>query len=106
MMADLKPHAFKHGNEVIDPKMIVSFGTVVKLKLRDGEELTHAFPVTIATPEERGSRVWLRYRSEENARKGRRAMYAVLHAANGLTSSDEGKPEGDAVEEAAQEQES
>jgi hypothetical protein len=104
MMSDLKPNAFKHGNELIDPRMIVSFGTVVELKLRDGEEMTHAFPVTVATREERGTRLWLRYRSEDNARKGRKAMYAILHAANGLASPVEEPAEGEAVKEEASEQ--
>jgi len=81
MLNAVKPAAFRHGYEVLDPRRIVSYTGVISLKT-PVDELTHAVVVTIDTAEERNKKVWLKYRSEEVAQKGRSALYACIHAAN------------------------
>ncbi|MBD3391435.1 MAG: hypothetical protein GF418_05250 [Chitinivibrionales bacterium] len=95
MLDTLRPNAFKHGNEYVDPKSVVSFSYVRQFK-KPVEECTHGFVVTMLTSDEKNRDVWIRYRSEEHARKGRKVMWAALHSANGLTASarqdDDGQP--------------
>jgi hypothetical protein len=79
MLEEAKPSMYKHGFELLDPAAVVSFGNVITLKTPQGE-YTHAVCVTLDTAEEKYNKVWLRYKSEENAQKGRRALYAVLHS--------------------------
>ncbi len=81
MLAAAKPSVFRHRNDVIDPKHIVSIGGVVTLKNPQGE-LTHAVILTLATSDIRNNKVWLKYKSEETATKGRRVLYAVVAKAN------------------------
>lgn len=81
MLAAAKPSVFRHRNDVMDPKHIVSIGNVVALKEPQGE-LTHAVIVTLATSDIRNNKVWLKYKSEETATKGRRVLYAVVAKAN------------------------
>lgn len=81
MMMNLKPHLFRHGYQLIDPKRIVSFRKVIQLKTPQ-EEFTHAVVVSMDTLDPQNQEVWLRYKSEENAQKGRRALFAASCALN------------------------
>ncbi|MBD3239124.1 MAG: hypothetical protein GF331_00955 [Chitinivibrionales bacterium] len=81
MLAAAKPSVFRHRSDVLDPRHIVSIGNVVALKNPQGE-LTHAVIVTLATSDVRNNKVWLKYKSEETATKGRRILYAVVAKAN------------------------
>ena len=83
MIDSVKPRVFKHGYECIDPYTIISFSGVIKLKEAQGD-MTHAVIVTLDTAEEKNRRVWLKYRSEENAKKGTQALWAVINAVNGV----------------------
>jgi hypothetical protein len=78
---ELKRAAFCHGHEIIDPASVVSFSQAFALKNPQGD-LTHAFTVTLATLDGAENKVWLKYKSEENAQKGRKALFAAMHAAH------------------------
>ena len=75
-----KKTLFKHGLEVIDPKKVVAFSSVFALKTPQGEK-THAFTVIVETSDDKSAKVWLTYKSQDFAEKGRKALYAVVHAA-------------------------
>lgn len=87
MLTAAKPEMFSHGNDLIDPNAIVSIGDVLELKNPQGEN-THAIIVTIKTNDARHSKVWLRYKSEENAKKGKRILWAVVGKAGNNAVSD------------------
>ncbi len=94
--------AFMHGNEFVDAKKVVSFGNVLQFKTpQDG--MTHAFVITVQTADEKNREVWMRYKSEDHARKARKALWAVVHAANGLSNPKQQEPEEAAVKEVASE---
>jgi hypothetical protein len=96
MLDTLRPKAFKHGYEFIDTSRIVSFSNVVQFK-KPVEEYTHGFVVTVLTADEKDREIWLRYKSEDHACKGRKAIWAALHSVNGLSNTD-AKPTGVKVE--------
>ena len=102
MMERCKPSTYKHGFEVIDTRKIVSYSRVVPFKASQNGH-THAVIVSVesAAADPKRSQVWLRYRSEENATKGRTALFAAIQAANRqvVPVEDEGAPAGQAVTE-------
>jgi hypothetical protein len=79
MIAHANPHAFRHGHEVVDARRIVSIGDTVKLKTPQGES-THAVILGLDTHDERSGKLWLKFKSEEAARKVRRMLFAVVAA--------------------------
>jgi len=88
MLATAKPNVFKHGNEMIDPSHVVSFSLVVALK-KPQNECTHAVVVTLDTVDQEHNKVWLRYKSEENAKKGRRALWSAVNGGSAQGASQE-----------------
>ena len=83
MLDELKPSAFKHGVEFVDSSRIVSFSKVVQFKKPIGD-FTHGFVITVDTAQEKSQEIWFRYKSEDHAQKGRKALWASIHAANGM----------------------
>jgi hypothetical protein len=96
MLSSLKPAAFKHGYVFIDPAQVVSFGSVVQFK-KPVEEYTHGFVISVETAEAKSQEVWLRYRSEDHAQKGRKALWASVHSANGMSKSAAAQPAASAM---------
>jgi hypothetical protein len=103
MLEVVNPKSFKHGyNEFVDPKGIVSFSKVVQFK-QPIDQYTHGFVVTIDTADEKSREVWMRYKSEDHAQKGRKALWAAVHGANGMSAkattvsapADAGGPKAD-----------
>jgi hypothetical protein len=88
MLDDLKPHAFKHGFEYVNPARIVSFSNVVQFKKPIGE-YTHGIVITFDTAQEKSQELWIRYKSEDHAQKGRKALWAAVHAVNGMSKTVE-----------------
>jgi hypothetical protein len=85
MLDTIKPKSFKHRYyEFIDPKGIVSFSKVVQFK-QPIEQYTHGFVVTVDTADEQSREIWFRYKSEDHAQKGRKALWATVHGANGMS---------------------
>ncbi|MBN1127710.1 MAG: hypothetical protein JXA71_01910 [Chitinispirillaceae bacterium] len=85
MLDSLKPKAFKHRyDEFVDPRGIVSFSNVVQFK-QPIEQYTHGFVVTMETAAEKNREIWFRYKSEDHAQKGRKALWATVHGANGMS---------------------
>jgi hypothetical protein len=87
MVRATKPSLFGCGHYLVDPAGVISFSNVVALKNPSTGGRTHAFVVTIDTTDERHRKVWLRYTSEDNAKKARRAMFAAVHEAGRLAST-------------------
>ena len=83
MLDELKPNAFRYGIEYLDPSHVVSFSKVVQFKKPVGE-FTHGFKITVDAAQENSREVWFRYKSEDHAQKGRKALWASVHAANGM----------------------
>jgi hypothetical protein len=90
MLDATKPNAFKHGFDFLDPTRVVSFSSVLQFKKPLGQ-YTHGFVVRMETVDEKSREVWLRYRSEDHAQKGRKALWASLHNVNGVQSKSEEK---------------
>jgi hypothetical protein len=44
--------------------------------------MTHGFVVNLETAQGKNSQVWLTYKSEDHATKARKALYAIICAAN------------------------
>ena len=88
MLDALKPKAFKHGYDFIDPLHVVCFGNVVQFK-KPMEEYTHGFVITVDTVQEKSQEIWLRYKSEDHAQKGRKALWATIHNALGISKTEE-----------------
>ena len=86
MLDTLKPGAFKHGYAFLDPSQVVSFGSVVQFK-KPVEEYTHGFAISIETAQAKSQEIWLRYKSEDHAQKGRKALWATVHSVNGMSKS-------------------
>lgn len=84
LMEMVKPNLFKSGYEALDPRSVVSFGRVFKLKTLQGDH-THAFVITMTTNSEQDTEVWLTYKSEDHAEKARKALYAAIHTVNNMT---------------------
>jgi hypothetical protein len=95
MLDSLYPNAFKHGNEYLDPRSVVSFSNVCEFK-KPIMDYTHGFVVTVMTLDEKNREIWLRYREEEHARKGRKVMWAAIHTANGMTTTTAKQENGQA----------
>lgn len=91
MLRAAKPALFSSGHDLVDPARVISFGNVFAFKNPPDDGSTHAFVVTIDCSDERSRRVWLRYKSEEGAKKARRAMFAAVHAAGKASSPEAGK---------------
>jgi len=91
MLDTLKPNAFKRGNVFIDPSRIVSFSSTLQFKKPVGE-YTHGVVVSIQCSDEKNREVWLRYKSEDHAEKGRKALWAVVHSVNGMSKASAAKP--------------
>lgn len=91
MLDAVKPKAFKHGWEFIDPSHIVCFSNVVQFKKPVGP-YTHGLVLTMDTAEEKSQEIWLRYKSEDHAQKARKALWATVHSANGMSSQAEKPP--------------
>jgi hypothetical protein len=102
MLDAVKTTAFRHGNEFVDPKNVVSFGNVLQFK-KPQDDLTHAFVITLQTADEKNRELWMRYKSEDHARKGRRALWAVVHAVNGLSKPKDDADDKSPVKEVAEE---
>jgi len=92
MIDGSKPIMFKSGYQCIDPRRIVSFGRVFALKRTD-DGMTHGFVVNLETAQGKNSQVWLTYKSEDHTTKARKALYAIICAAN--------RTDGEADEQAA-----
>ncbi len=90
MMMSMKPYLFRHGYQLIDPHRIVSFRRVVQLRTPQ-RDYTHAVIVSLETVDSGNNEVWLRYKSEENASKGRRALYAATYALNQTVSPEQSR---------------
>jgi len=88
MLDSLKPDAFKHGSEFLDPLHVVSFGSVVQFKKAQGE-YTHGFAITVDTIQEKNQEVWFTYKSDDHAQKGRKALWAIIYSANGISRTTE-----------------
>ncbi|MBD3321402.1 MAG: hypothetical protein GF350_09945 [Chitinivibrionales bacterium] len=88
MLNTLKPNCYKYGSSAIDAKSVLSFSNVFSLKTPQND-LTHAFVVTIDTVDEKNSKVWLKFRSEENAWKAQKALFASIYAANNMKKNSE-----------------
>lgn len=88
MLDSLKPNAYKHGAEFIDPLHIVSFGSVVQFKKAQGE-YTHGFAIIVDTVQEKSQELWLRYKSDDYTQKARKALWAVIHTALGMAKTAE-----------------
>jgi hypothetical protein len=101
MVKNAKPSVFRLGDEALDPKAVISYGNVYRLKTPQGEK-THFFVATMDTADERNRKVWLKYRSEESARKAKNALFAAIHAVNDVPLSKPETPEGDSVTEEAE----
>jgi hypothetical protein len=91
MLDTVKPKAFKHGWEFVDPSRIVCFSNVVQFKKPVGP-YTHGLVLTIDTAEEKSQEIWLRYKSEDHAQKARKALWATVHSVNGMSSQAEKPP--------------
>ena len=91
MLDELKPDAFKHGYDFIDPLHIISFGNVVQFKKAQGE-YTHGFAIMVDTVQEKSQELWIRYKSDDYAQKGRKAMWAIIHNALGFGMSKTAEP--------------
>jgi hypothetical protein len=89
---------FHHGYQVIDPEKIVSFSNVLTLKT-SRDECTHAVVVTVETSDQNNQKIWLRYKSEENARKGRKALYASILSRNDTGDSSHAEETGETQQE-------
>ncbi|MBD3315221.1 MAG: hypothetical protein GF344_05495 [Chitinivibrionales bacterium] len=94
MLREAKPALFSSGYELVDPSRVISFGNVFAFKKPTADGNSHAFVVTIDTSDERHRKVWLRYKSEESAKKARRAMFAAVHAGIHGSSTDSAKSDG------------
>jgi hypothetical protein len=88
LLEAVKPNVIRHCNEVVDPRSIISFGEVVKFKQPQNGH-THAVVITLNTTDEKSCKVFFTYKSEDNAEKGRKALYAIIHAANGMVGEKE-----------------
>ncbi|MBD3346797.1 MAG: hypothetical protein GF401_17205 [Chitinivibrionales bacterium] len=99
MLNSMKPYCYKYGNSTIDSKGVVSFSNVFPLKtIRN--DLTHAIVVTLDTTDEDNSKIWLKFKSEDNAWKGQKALFASIYAANDMKKEKEDDVgDGDAVME-------
>lgn len=86
MLDAARPNAFKHGFEYLDPLAVVAFSGVLQFKKPVGP-YTHGFVVRMDTVDEKSREVWLRYKSDDHAQKGRKALWASLHNVNGVRSS-------------------
>ncbi len=82
MLDAVRSNAFKHGFEYLDPSRVISFSSVFQFKKPQGV-YTHGFVVTLETANEKSQEVWFRYKSEDNAQKARKALWATLHNVNG-----------------------
>jgi hypothetical protein len=91
MLDAIRPNAFKHGFEYLDPSRVVSFSSVLQFKKPLGA-YTHGFVVTLETVDEKSREVWFRYKSEDHAQKGRKALWASLHNAHGMPAATEKAP--------------
>jgi hypothetical protein len=91
MLDAIKPASFKHGIEFLDPARVVSFSNVVQFKKPIGL-YTHGFVVAVETAEEKSQEVWFRYKSEDHAQKGRKALWATVHSVNGMVKAPEQAP--------------
>jgi hypothetical protein len=91
MLDTIKPAAFKHGLEFLDPARVVSFGNVVQFKKPVGL-YTHGFVVAVETAEEKSQEVWFRYKSEDHAQKGRKALWATVHSVCGMSKAPGNAP--------------
>jgi hypothetical protein len=88
MLDTLKPDAYKHGYDFIDPLHIVSFSNVVQFKKPLGE-FTHGFAIMIDTVQEKSRELWLRYKAEDTAQRGRKSLWAAIHNALGMSKTAE-----------------
>ncbi|MBD3419725.1 MAG: hypothetical protein GF398_06365 [Chitinivibrionales bacterium] len=109
MVRDAKKHLFQHGSSLFDTREIISFGNVFGLATPQ-ENKTHTFIVNLNAVDERNTRIWLKYTSEEKAKNGQRALFCAIQAANDMpwksAPSDESEkkqesPVGQEVEMAA-----
>ncbi|MBN2035718.1 MAG: hypothetical protein JW768_03160 [Chitinispirillaceae bacterium] len=91
MLDAIKPTAFKRGIDFIDPKGIVKFGRVVQFKQPVGQ-YTHGFVITLETAQEQNQEVWVRYKSEDHATKGWKALWASIYSANGMSGTSAAAP--------------
>jgi hypothetical protein len=80
MLLAKKPYLFKRGSELLDPRAVVSFSHVIELK-KPIDDSTHAFVISLRTADTDHGKAWMRFTSEEDARKAMRGLYASLHAA-------------------------
>jgi hypothetical protein len=91
MLDAARPNAFKHGFEYLDPSRVVSFSSVLQFKKPLGA-YTHGFVVRMETVDEKSQEVWFRYKTEDHAQKGRKALWATLHHVNGSSAPADKEP--------------
>ncbi len=101
IMKSANPEVFSHGTELLDPARIVCFGDVVALKTPQGD-YTHAVIVTMETAEPRGCKVWLKYKSEDKAKRGRRLLQSLVSGAKAQKAEIEPKAEQETAVAVAQ----
>lgn len=88
MMGEVIPTLFKtYGGDLFDLSKVVLFSRIVQLKNND-DNCTHAFVITFETCSEKPGQVWMTYKSEDLARKARRALYAALHSIYNMHSDE------------------
>jgi hypothetical protein len=87
MIETVKPHVFKSGFQCIDVAKVVSFGKVFPLK-NSQNGMTHGFVVSVETATDENRKLWMTYSSEDHAEKARKALYAQILSANGVTRSN------------------
>lgn len=88
MMGSVKEELFKSNGNLLDTKKVVSYGKVYKLKNCDDGK-SHAFPVTLESVKEKNSQIWLTFKTEDEAVKTRKALYASIQSVNGSNKSED-----------------
>ena len=96
IMKSANSEVFSHGTELLDPARIVCYGDAVTLKNPQGE-YTHAIIVTMETADARGCKVWLKYKSQDKAKRGRRLLQALVSGSKGLKTDSEPKAQQETV---------
>jgi hypothetical protein len=82
MMGSLKKELFKSNGNLLDTSKVISYGKVYKLKnTSDGK--SHAFPIRLESVKQNNSQIWLTFKTEEEALKTRKALFASIQAFNG-----------------------
>jgi hypothetical protein len=96
MMGSLKQELFKSNGNLLDTRKVISYGKVYKLKdTSDGK--SHAFPVRLESVKEKNSQIWLTFKSEDEALKTRKALFASIQSINGSKDRKGYKEDSDTI---------